>query len=247
MVHIQADRLRHQHFSFFVAFLIAATSCQRSQLATTTRHNHNGRVSYSNNHPLGTGKSSTIKTVRINSKKTDNQSNAPGELKTDHDPGSLKTEHIRSGDNENLIASASPEPVVLQPRRYKAESISKTGQFSSKPTPVGRASSIADTNAVNTEKRNGTHDTSLPDTRKNEKWGVTGFILSIVGLVPVFGLPFAVIGVILGAVSLGRIRRNPELYKGKFFAIASLVLGIIGIAAFFAEVAAFFIGMSQPM
>lgn len=67
------------------------------------------------------------------------------------------------------------------------------------------------------------------DTRKTEKLGLVGFILSIPGLFPVFGLPFAILAVIFGARSIRKINRYPERFKGKENAHASLILGIIGI------------------
>jgi hypothetical protein len=56
------------------------------------------------------------------------------------------------------------------------------------------------------------------NTRKTERYGLFGFISSIPGLVPVAGLPFAVLAVILGTISLKRIQSYPERYKGKGFA-----------------------------
>jgi hypothetical protein len=43
------------------------------------------------------------------------------------------------------------------------------------------------------------------------------------------GLPLAILGLVFGIKSLRKIKRNPELYKGKGFAIASIVLGVLGI------------------
>jgi len=73
----------------------------------------------------------------------------------------------------------------------------------------------------------------LPDARKTEKLGLAGFILSILGLVPIFGLPFAVIGVILGVRSLRKIKRYPEKFKGKGFGTMSVIFGILGMIVSF--------------
>jgi hypothetical protein len=59
-----------------------------------------------------------------------------------------------------------------------------------------------------------------------------GFILSLVGLVsisflPVIMLPALVVGLVLSAISLSRCRRG--LAGGRGFAIAGLVIGIVGI------------------
>jgi hypothetical protein len=48
---------------------------------------------------------------------------------------------------------------------------------------------------------------------KTEKFGLAGFILSFFGIVPLIGIPFAILAIIFGAKSLGRIKRNPGKYK----------------------------------
>ena len=70
------------------------------------------------------------------------------------------------------------------------------------------------------------------DTRKNEPHSVIGFISSLLGLVPVFGLPFAILAMILGHIGLKRIRANPLRYKGTKFAKAGKTIGIIGVILF---------------
>lgn len=65
------------------------------------------------------------------------------------------------------------------------------------------------------------------DTRKTEKLAVAGLVFSILGIFPLVGLPFAVLGLIFGAISLRRINRNPEKYRGKGKAQASLFIGIV--------------------
>lgn len=64
---------------------------------------------------------------------------------------------------------------------------------------------------------------------KVEPFGIAGFITGIVGLI-VFGYIFGTIAIVFGAISLVRIRNNPDKYKGRGFAIASLILGIVGVA-----------------
>jgi hypothetical protein len=63
------------------------------------------------------------------------------------------------------------------------------------------------------------------DHRKTEKLGLTGFILSFLGIIPLFGIPFALLAIIFGAKSLKKIKKSPEKYKGKGFATASIVIG----------------------
>lgn len=87
--------------------------------------------------------------------------------------------------------------------------------------------------------------------RKTEAFGLAGFILSLISLISLginvinllfypmelFGtsfyyliIPMGLLGIILGIISLIRIRRNPNKYKGKAFAKLSLIIGIIPVA-----------------
>ena len=61
-----------------------------------------------------------------------------------------------------------------------------------------------------------------------EPLGVASTVLPVFGMFPVLGLPFAVLGLILGIISLKRIRRNPSYYKRKGVAINGIVWGILG-------------------
>jgi hypothetical protein len=70
------------------------------------------------------------------------------------------------------------------------------------------------------------------DNRKNEPLSIIGFISSILGLVPLAGLPFAIAGLILGYKGLRRIRANPLRFKGTKFAKASITIGVIGLVIF---------------
>jgi hypothetical protein len=86
-----------------------------------------------------------------------------------------------------------------------------------------------DTIVKEKQRLDGQKEAAPADNRKVEKLGLAGFILSIPGLVPIVCLPLAILGVIFGALSLRKIKRNPALYKGRGFAIASIVLGVLGI------------------
>ena len=65
------------------------------------------------------------------------------------------------------------------------------------------------------------------DSRKTEKLSKVGLIFSIVGLIPIIGLPFGILAVSFGAISLRRIKRNPELWKGKERSVVSIMIGIL--------------------
>lgn len=65
---------------------------------------------------------------------------------------------------------------------------------------------------------------------KTEGLGLAGFISSLVGLF-IAGIPLGAIAIIFGAISLSKIKKNPQRYKGRGFAIASVVIGIIDVIA----------------
>jgi uncharacterized membrane protein len=62
--------------------------------------------------------------------------------------------------------------------------------------------------------------------RRNEPLGLTGFIISIVGLlVPIV----SVIGLVFGIISLSRIARNTDIYRGKGFGISAIIISLLTI------------------
>jgi len=77
-------------------------------------------------------------------------------------------------------------------------------------------------------------DTILPDPRKTEKLGLAGFILSIFGLIPFIGIPFAIMAYVFGVRSLRKIKKNPEKYRGKGYARSSQIIGGLEILCYIA-------------
>lgn len=64
--------------------------------------------------------------------------------------------------------------------------------------------------------------------------GITGFVLGLIGLIfsfmPVIGFvawPFVIVGIVLTAIGLGRIRNRTATNKG--LTVAGLVLSVIGL------------------
>lgn len=69
---------------------------------------------------------------------------------------------------------------------------------------------------------------SPPDDRRANGLAITGFVCSLVGLF-VFGIVLGLLGIIFGAIGLGRAVRDPGTWKGKGMAIASLVIGVVDV------------------
>jgi hypothetical protein len=72
---------------------------------------------------------------------------------------------------------------------------------------------------------------------KTEGLGLAGFISGLVGLF-VASIPLGIIAVIFGSISLSKIKKQPRRFKGRGFAIASIILGIIDVVAMIALLAA---------
>jgi hypothetical protein len=64
--------------------------------------------------------------------------------------------------------------------------------------------------------------------KQTDGMAVGGFIGSLAGLF-ILGIPLGIMAIVFGFVSLGRINRHPEHYKGKGFATAGIVIGFIDI------------------
>lgn len=69
----------------------------------------------------------------------------------------------------------------------------------------------------------------------NQKLEIMGLISMIVGIVglpiafccSLFALPFPIASIILGIISFMKISKQPNEFKGKGFAIAGIILGVV--------------------
>ena len=61
---------------------------------------------------------------------------------------------------------------------------------------------------------------------------LTGFIISLLGLF-IFPIIFGTMAIVFSAIGLSAVKKNPSTYKGKGFAIAGLVIGIIDVVFIF--------------
>ncbi|NJK85148.1 MAG: DUF4190 domain-containing protein [Bacteroidales bacterium] len=46
-----------------------------------------------------------------------------------------------------------------------------------------------------------------------------------------FGIPFGIISLIFGYISTGKISKNPKKFKGKGYAIAAILIGLLDIVS----------------
>ena len=77
---------------------------------------------------------------------------------------------------------------------------------------------------------NNATNTGNTDERQVEGFGIAGLAAGVVGLL-IGGIPLGALAIVFGAISLSRMNKNPNKYKGKGLAIASLILGLVDVVA----------------
>jgi len=219
----------------FIIFILAV-SCTKSRFATTTRHDHDGKVAYMNHY--------SSERMNLNRHRSQRPSTPPPNVSAKTagnavgNPATInKMDFIASSDKnflilnnvEKLVSQSAPS---LFPEFHREKeltqfkhpcdtlakdlaSVSSSG-ISQGDSNVVKKKTVSKENAAGTEKM---------DDRKTETLGLIGFILSFLGMIPLIGIPFAVLAIIFGTIGIKKIRRNPKKYKGKGFAIASIVIG----------------------
>lgn len=219
--------IKHQFCLIGFIIILFGTSCQRSRFAITTRHYYKGRVTYANNFRFESRKSINYKRLSNYLKREEKQT-ATSDNKTDPSTLILKINPIHQQDEDKLIASTSTEPVRIDFYKNKVISSEKSMVSGCNSARLLTSSSCPDTIIKKKLDENGINKIPAAGQRKVEKHALTGFILSILGLFPILGLPLAIIGISFGASSLHRITKDTTHYKGKGFAITSIILGILG-------------------
>jgi hypothetical protein len=214
--------IKHLFSLIGLILVLLVSSCQRSQFATTTRIYNKGRVTYTNSYHYEGRKSSKSKSYNNQLKRADRPATAISDIKTELKSEITRIEPVSPMCAENLIASTTMEPILTVVNEKKVRSYNSQRIVRSGCLPP-------DTTVKNNQPQAGKKESHPADNRKIEKYGLSGFILSILGLLPILGLPLAILGLIFGIKSLRKIHHNPSLYKDKGFAIASIILGIFGI------------------
>jgi hypothetical protein len=209
-------------YALLIAVLVLCSACQRSQFATTTRICKKGKVSYTKNYYHESRKLFKGISHRNGIKSVEIPSAVDPDSKLTVTPETIGITSGTETQPENLIASATMGPAFTAVKEKNDQGFAGH-RFSDK------GSLRPDTVVPDNQKHPESKEVVSSDDRKVEKLGLAGFILSIPGLVPIICLPLAILGLIFGIISLRRIKRNPALYKGKGFAIAGIILGVLGI------------------
>jgi len=143
-------------------------------------------------------------------------------------------------DNKNLITSTANEPIIIAKTENSVVPDNEL-IFSNKNHSSYKSDNFYTITSKSNSPKNEKTKTKVHHTKKIEPLGLIGFNLSILGWIPILGLLFpsasswmffvglliAILAVIFGAIGLRRINRNQGHFKGKGFAIASLIIGIL--------------------
>lgn len=208
--------------ALLVVLLILFGSCQRAMFATSKRITNKGKVTYTKLYHHYNRKLSKGMPRRISTPGPEIQSTFDQGRPIILTPEIKRMTPVAKIQSENLLASGTTEEVF-------SVIVVKNGWLNAGKGMIRKENSDTDTTITETRVQAGQVESFYADTRKNEKFGLAGFILSIPGLVPIICLPLAILALIFGIISLRKIKRNPTFYKGKGFAIASIILGVLGI------------------
>lgn len=141
----------------------------------------------------------------------------------------------------NLLASAD-NSIIQAPMTVSENNPTSPGQNDasegtiSEKSPsaenVKLAPAITSGEKYNAAKKSGMETERIGSVQempvKIQPLAIAGLIAGIVGLF-VAGIPLGIIAVVFGFIALNKIKRNPNLFRGKGLAIASVILGFVAI------------------
>ena len=135
------------------------------------------------------------------------------------EPSQIEEENLTaSNNNQEILSSIETEKL------YNEQN--STPQNSIKSIKQKNKTHKNDINSKNKEQIPITEEDPMPI--ENHWAAITSFITGIGGIV-LIPIILSISAIIFCAIALAAIKKNPEKYKGKGFAIAGLVLGIIGL------------------
>jgi hypothetical protein len=153
---------------------------------------------------------------------------------------------LTSHPEEKLLASVSYDPGIIL-NRVQPSLTSSHVRLSEHKDQSGCKSSAGQPGTIKNQKgKNKPVPLKKNDSREFEKKNKIGFTFSLIGLIPVVGIPFAILAIIYGAKSLRNLKKYPGAYRGKGFAIASIILGGLGFLLSVFCIVEFIVALSAP-
>jgi hypothetical protein len=162
---------------------------------------------------------------RVQARITDTKSGMPASVKIMEkgSPG-CDTIVLRNGD----IMEAKVVEIGQREIRYRKCGDSEGPVFVANITEVFMIKYPNGTRDYFTSERGPAPSMGGTAPKKTEGMALAGFIGSLVGLF-IMGIPLGIMAIVFGFVSLGKIDRHPERYKGRGFAIASIIIGAVDV------------------
>ncbi len=134
---------------------------------------------------------------------------------------------------ETATTPAAEEVAVVEAAPVAAANVKTEKAVAKAEKAERKANKVSVKQLLNFASSNGAVGLAQEGT-KSQGLGVAGMVCGIVGLVfcwvPFFGFILSLLGCVVGAVQLAKIKKSPETHGGKGQAIAGLVCGIVGLA-----------------
>jgi len=214
---------------FWVFMTLLTSSCHQPSTITTSRKVHHGKVTYTNHHRNTLTLTGLLKNHVVKTSHTANHPGSVSETLKEQNPSSERIAPLKPRQDELLLASVSARPVLLnQPVLILPKPENATPRRISGKTP-GYGRTGFDTTAHRKNGEPGQADATHTTKRKTEKLSLAGFILSCIGLIPIIGIPFAVVGFVLSFIGFHRTRKNPARYKQRWLGLAGIIVGGIAL------------------
>lgn len=225
------------------SILILSSSCSIEKRKYQTGYH----IKWNNNQSLTSKK---VKTNKIDVKHDSLTLNDPKKLSAEN--GSIDTEpeliekDLVTASNDDVIHSLPQKDIaakyyfsegcdniILANGEEIAAIVTEVGteeiRYKKCNTPDGPVYMLKRSEVFMIKYQNGTKDIITPanketQVKKTEGFGLVSFIVGMIG-----GLPLGILALIFGVISLTRFKKEPGKYKGKGFAIAGIILGLLGV------------------
>lgn len=150
---------------------------------------------------------------------------------------------IENSDENSFVASTDPNLILPEEQRVLiTQAFPNEDDLQDEMVSTNEENSSTSKANKNFQKLFSKHTSPL-NSPNLEVFGLVSFISGLIGLIPFWGLLLGFISIITGIISLRKIAKNPGKFYGKGFAIAGIILGIIGIVISALIILAFLYGV----
>jgi hypothetical protein len=153
-----------------------------------------------------------------------------------------KTETSQQAEAEKDViddnTTASLDNPIILPSSKPISFIHKVTKEINKQTAVKPSPSNFIKNHILKSKKNDVLDDQRGGEGDNKNLAIVGLVLGILGCVGYYAGPlFGLAAIIVSAIALNKIKKNPSEYGGKGMAIGGLILGIVAVVVWILVIA----------